>query len=251
MAGPTTAAHGQRARSPAVPPAPTSTGGSPHHAGLDLSAPKAPPPPHAAARRTAGQPYRTSTIPGGLPCLIRLQGLGIRFESLPEVKGIHTPVKILGPVGGITYRPSRRRSASGGGMVCDCRLALALHRAAPFLHQQGVEEVVYSSAYSYRLRPGGRLSQHAMGLALDVHRLRIRGETVSVLTDFVRGQPSCAGKVPPLNQLACALRQAGVFDWVLTPDTDAAHANHFHWDLYCLYRRKFVAQDTPPRPVRD
>jgi hypothetical protein len=193
-------------------------------------------------------PYSSRTLPEGLACLIRLQELGIEYLSLPPLRGVLTPVKVTGTIGGIVYR-----SLSGGPLIGDCRLALALHRGARFLSNLGVREMLFSSAYSYRLMPSGRLSQHAMGLAIDVHRVRVGDEVLDVRKDFLLGlhEEGCAGSSPPLNRIACLLRAWGVFDWVLTPDFDRAHDNHLHLDIYCLHRRRFVPQDAPGVAIDD
>lgn len=180
------------------------------------------------------RPQDPRTIPGGLPCLIRLKELGIDFVSLPPLQGVATPVQIKGPISGISYRPLGRR----GALVCDCRLALALHRAGPYLLNLGVTEMGFSRAYAYSLMPSGRLSQHAMGLAIDIHRVTVQAETLEVKNDFALGLPDgCAQDVPTLNRMACLLRAWGLFDWVLTPDFDRAHYNHFHLDIYDAKRR--------------
>jgi hypothetical protein len=187
------------------------------------------------------EPHDPRTIPGGLACLIRLRALGIEFSSISSLKGVMTPVRVTGAIGGIALR------GMGGGpkpLVCDCRLALALHRAAPYLTNLGVSELRFSNAYSYRLMPSGRLSQHAMGLAIDVHAVRADGALLEVKQDFALAlEDGCAG--PPLNRMACLLRSWGLFDWVLTPDFDRAHYNHFHLDIYDLHRRKHVPKDAP------
>jgi hypothetical protein len=184
-------------------------------------------------------PFRSTTIPGGLGCLIRLRELGVDFVSLSALRGVLTPVRVTGPINGIRYR-----SLGKNGLVGDCRLVLALHRAGPVLLHLGVEEMLFSSAYSYRLMASGKLSQHAMGLAIDVHRVKIKGEILDVKEDFALGlENGCESSSPPLNRLACLLRAWGIFDWVLTPDFDRAHYNHFHLDIYCLYRRRYPVQE--------
>jgi hypothetical protein len=191
--------------------------------------------------------FRSTSIPGGLACLIRLKELGIPHVSLPPQRGVLTPVRITGAINGIAYHAMARLP-----LVCDCRLALALHRAAPYLLQMGVEELHYSSAYSYRLMPSGRLSQHAMGLAIDVHRVKIKGQLYDVQEDFVLGRENnCAADGPPLNRMGCLLRAWGLFDWVLTPDFDRAHRNHFHLDIYCLHRRRYPQKPAPAEVVFD
>jgi hypothetical protein len=219
---------------PAAPALPSSTAASrPALAPL--------PPDHLPA-------HDSRTIPSGLACLIRLRELGIPFVSLPPLRGVLTPVRVAGPVGGIRYLPLGGRAP----LVGDCRLVVALHRAAPYLRNLGVTEVHYSSAYAYRLMPSGRLSQHAMGLAIDVHRVRVGAELLEVRTDFQVGlEDGCAAGSPLLNRMACLLRAWRVFDWVLTPDFDRAHDNHFHLDIYCLYRRRFLPRGAPELAIDD
>jgi hypothetical protein len=214
------------------------------------------PPAAPASRPASSRPalpaqlptFRSSTIPGGLACLIRLRELGVEAASLPAVKGVLTPVRVAGPINGVQLRSLGKRP-----LVADCRLVLALHRAAPYLLQMGVEVLHFSSSYRYSLMPSGRLSQHAMGLAIDVHKVTIHGELYDVEEDFVLGlgADACGGSSPPLNRMACLLRAWGLFDWVLTPDFDRAHRNHFHLDIYCLHRRRFPPKEAPAEVVFD
>jgi hypothetical protein len=200
--------------------------------------------PVAPARLEAHDPR---TIPGGLACLIRLRARGIEFSALPALKGVDTPVKVTGSIGGIAYR------SLGGGpkpLLADCRLVLALDRAAPYLKSLEVRTMHFSNAYSYRLMPSGRLSQHAMGLAIDVHKVTIGEEVLDVQEDYELAlEDGCAG--PPLNRMGCLLRSWGLFDWVLTPDFDAAHRNHFHLDIYDLHRRKHLPKSAPGPAIDD
>jgi hypothetical protein len=222
----------------------------------ELAGPSVEPPAAPASRPASSRPalpaalptFRSTTIPGGLACLIRLRELGVEHASLPALKGVLTPVRVGGPINGI-----RLRSLGRSPLVADCRLVLALHRAAPYLLQMGVEELHFSSSYRYSLMPSGRLSQHAMGLAIDVHKVTISGELLSVEEDFVLGlgADACGGASPPLNRMACLLRAWGLFDWVLTPDFDRAHRNHFHLDIYCLHRRRFPPKEAPAEVVFD
>ena len=56
--------------------------------------------------------------------------------------------------------------------------------------------------------------------------------------DFVmiRGMPTCAAETEPgadafLHELICALKEAGTWNIVLTPNYNADHRDHFHVDL--------------------
>lgn len=201
------------------------------------------------ARAGGERAYRSTTIPGGLACLIRLRELGVPHRHRGPVAGVVTPVEVTGPIDGV-----RLARLAGRPLLCDCRLALALHRAAPTFRAMGVETLHFSSAYRRGRRPGGKLSRHAMGLALDVHRLTVRGEVLSLEAHYEAGldpQDRCASDAPLLNRLACALKARGLFDRVLTPDTDRAHRNHYHLAILSLHRRRFPPRDTPPEAVAD
>ena len=144
-------------------------------------------------------------------------------------------MRVTGPVGGITYRPLGRH-----GLVADCRLVLALHRAAPYLQNLGITELAFSGAYSYRMMPSGRPSRHALGLAIDVHQVQVDAGPLLVDRDFELGvapEQACRRGAPVLNRMACLLKQWGLFDRVLTPDFDRAHYNHLHLAILALRRR--------------
>jgi len=183
--------------------------------------------------------YSTRSLPGGLACLIRLKTLQIPHAHLRQLRGVDTPIRISGPIDGVRFVAMGRLP-----LACDCRLALALHRAVPYLRQLGVSELHFSNAYSYRMMPGGRPSRHAMGLAIDVHRVRAGDQLLTLEQDYELGLPEgCTGAAPLLNRLGCLLLEKGLFDRVLTPDFDRSHYNHFHLAILSLHRRRFVPQD--------
>jgi hypothetical protein len=171
----------------------------------------------------------------------------VRYRSREQVKGILTPVEVLGPLGDIHYRATGRRP-----MLCDCRLALALLRAAPLLSNLGITELHFSNTYRYSRMPSGKLSRHALGLAIDVHRVRTDRDLLRVERDFERGlDDGCQSHRPTLNRMACLLGRWGLFDRILTPDDDQAHYNHFHLAILSLHRRRFPPGDTPSEPEPD
>lgn len=195
-----------------------------------------------------GGRHASNTLPGGLTCLLRLRALGIPHRTdIRGLPGVETPIRLTGPVDGVVLRPTGRRPAD-----CDCRLALALHRAAPLLRAMGVSVLHYSNTLRRGRLPSGRPSRHALGLAIDVHRLTVGDQQLSVEEDFRRGlADGCAPESPVLNRLACRLKAEGYFDRVLSPDTDRAHRNHFHLAILSLHRRRFVPKSTPPAPDTD
>jgi hypothetical protein len=109
---------------------------------------------------------------------------------------------------------------------------VALVELGPELRAVGVTDVRFSGAYVYRTtRSGQRLSLHAHGLAIDIHDVTIQGEKFTVKGDFARGRQGVAqcARLPPINQVACAAGERGLFKELLTPDSDRDHHDHFHF----------------------
>jgi hypothetical protein len=208
----------QGAPAPIAPAMPVLTG-------LD-NALAAPPLLAGATPQPAWQPISITTkdIPAGDRCHALLDATGVSYKKLGQKQGIETPIEVTSEIGDVRYEP-----AAGQSLTCDCRFAVALHRVSPVLKSVGVTRVRFSGAYSYRMSRVGRLSLHAYGLALDVHELVVNGTPLQVRRDFSRGLANgCAADAPPLNQVACRLKAAGVFRELLTPDSNADHWDHFH-----------------------
>jgi hypothetical protein len=109
---------------------------------------------------------RSLAIPDGEACLAMLESRDVAFHQIPSKPGMVTPVAVTGPIGGVRYE-----SAGVTSLVCDCRLAVALDSVAPELRSFGIKEVQHSGAYVFRTTRSGRPSLHALGLAIDVHRI--------------------------------------------------------------------------------
>src|SRR6185436_10447350 len=98
-------------------------------------------------------------------CLGVLRARGVAFSEGPELKGVRTPVTIDGERFSPRLTPRGSRPAQ-----MDCQLAVALVEAAPIFRNLGITQLDYSAAYDYRnRRHSDQLSQHAAGLAIDVH----------------------------------------------------------------------------------
>jgi hypothetical protein len=219
------------------------------------SAPAAPVPVYLGARWSEDAPAPTALFPsprltgkpapegGDLACLVQLGMEGVAFEEGPPLDGVATPVRAVGDViGGLSlryYYPSRMPR------VMDCRLALALARAAPVLRRNGVREIVFASHYRPHEGPLGPegLNFHEQGLAIDVKGFRLaRGTMLWVEHDYEPGlgfvdPSSCLGrpltaKGMLLRKIVCDLDAADVFEAILTPDYDAVHWNHFHFSTF-------------------
>lgn len=224
---------GQAMRVPPLPPAwtaasetsaPGSPLGSDEHEEDDVPSADLAPGPRVSAEADRA----------GLACLRELRRLGIPFRREKPTRGIQTPVVITGPVRGVKY------TAKWGNRptLMDCRFALTLYRVAPAIRASGVNELLYSSFYSYRNVARTRsLSRHALGLAVDVFEVRGPGGLAAeVEKDWikVRGTATdCVGpvrcpKARALRRLACALDKHPHVHLILSPDSDYAHRDHFH-----------------------
>jgi hypothetical protein len=102
--------------------------------------------------------------------------------------------------------------------------------------------IEHYSMYRALSRVGGsdKPSGHAAGRAIDIGRVELGdGRMLSVLTDWknrkANGDPCAkyrddeAGQV--LRDLACDAAQRGLFQVVVTPHHNAAHANHLHLEI--------------------
>ncbi len=178
-------------------------------------------------------------------CLRMLRSLKVPFHKMRKVKGIATPVKIIGNrIGRTVYKPRYTRNV----MVMDCRLALAMRRADEIFRINGIRTVVWSNFYSWRrVAKTGRLSRHALGLAIDIHAFYDkRGRKLDLTRDYETGLGrgrTCEGRAKTrkgrvLRDLACDFDVSNLFESVLTPDYDKGHRNHFHLGIFHPQDRK-------------
>jgi hypothetical protein len=177
-------------------------------------------------------------------CLDALERDGVRFVSAGAVRGIATPIEVVGPVGGV--RLISRKSA-----LMDCQLARTLADAAPAMLELGITGLAFSSTYNYRnVKGSANLSGHAFGLAIDVHQVETTRGLLDVEREYahdrgrwasygrgVRSVSACVGAPATesgrlLRTLACELASRGTFHLVITPDDNHDHRNHLHFESY-------------------
>src|SRR5204863_4237622 len=114
---------------------------------------------------------------------------GVSFVERSSVRGIRTPIEVVGPIRGIRLLSRGKRPA-----LMDCALARALTDAAPLFREAGVTGLSFSAAYDYRPRRGStELSEHAHGLAIDVHAFETTSGRLDVERDFSRAGATSAG----------------------------------------------------------
>ena len=188
-------------------------------------------------------PVRAVFLPGDLQtlnpalsaeeeqCRRELSRLKVGFLPVPPVEGagqcgIDNPVKVTMLSKRIAMRPPA---------VMNCRTALAAARwahrdlapAARRRYASNVREIRHMSAYSCRrIRGSGRLSEHGRGNALDIGSIKLaNGHVIDVARPgFFSFREKSFLKA--IRKGACEH-----FTTVLGPGSDAAHADHFHFDL--------------------
>jgi hypothetical protein len=174
--------------------------------------------------------------------LARLAGDGARCRSLLAGADLrHAPIADRDNGGGCFFKDAVQFSGTGisygGNLILTCRMAVAmamferhvLQPAAQAHFQQPVVGLQHFGSYACRNvygRKTGRLSQHAWANAIDIAAFRLRdGRIVSVAQDW-QGTGAGAQFLRQTRQGACRF-----FKVVLSPDYNAAHRDHFHFDL--------------------
>ena len=131
-------------------------------------------------------------------------------------------------VGEVTFSaPARLRCQMVG--VTDTWIAKILQPAARSAFGERVVKLRIVASYACRGRdnkPGAKISEHAFGNALDVSAFTLEsGRVVEVENGWVSG----GNESSFLKQVHG--RSCGPFSTVLGPEANAAHRNHFHFDL--------------------
>lgn len=178
-------------------------------------------------------------------CHALLGSLGIDYEDASDeggsVAAIEQPVRLRGSLGALTVRPHGGDPRSIHAIL-DCRLVVALYEWGPTLRDAGFVGIEHVSVF----RPGAIVasshhpSGHSHALAIDALRfVRPDGTTFSVLDDWVartRGADPCGTYDEPseahaLREAICAGASAELFEVIVTPHHDDAHANHVHLEV--------------------
>ncbi len=177
-------------------------------------------------------------------CQQKLLARGVGFSPLPDPKGIPKGgtkpacfipnfLSVDADILGVGFRASSQ-SGSKLKMKMNCEFAHAVADMAELLAKKGVVEVVHYGTYNCRYISGTKtLSQHSFANALDVAGLKTKdGAYHSVLKDWEKGvakPKTTSGQL--LRWFADTMYAKHVFNIILTPEYNAAHANHFHVDM--------------------
>lgn len=168
-------------------------------------------------------------------------------HATPPFSGVRTPIRLAAPLHGVAVHasvPVTERPTSTLEIL-DARLALALDDFCALLARHGIVELVHYDMY----RPPGETARdeqarirHPAGLAIDVGAFRKRdGTRLDVGRDWPSniGAKTCGdGAVEPwsneareLVSIVCEAADERLFHFELTPNCDAAHADHVHLEL--------------------
>lgn len=176
-------------------------------------------------------------------CRAAAQKLGAAATSAGRAaSGVATPMRVAGTIGSVRFITPPKSVPYG---VMDCRLVVLLEPFAKVLAEHGVTAVHIGSSYRPHARLAGKRkpSQHSYGLALDIMALTFKdGATLELGRDWqgAIGEPVCGPEAKlerptpaavRLRDVACAVARAGLFHRILTPNYNAAHASHFHFDI--------------------
>jgi hypothetical protein len=164
-------------------------------------------------------------------CLSTLKAADVRYTPLPNQSfggGCHT-------IDTVKLMSFATEATNLGAMTCPLAANFtawakyAVRPAAKLYLKSDVVRIETMGTYSCRNINGGRsgrLSEHATGNAVDVAAFILKdGRRVSVLNGW-NGKDDERAFLRRLHQSACKR-----FKTVLSPNYNAAHANHFHLDM--------------------
>lgn len=176
--------------------------------------------------------FKLWRISGDYPaCIAALRRSGADFSEVP----VHTETLEPGCELRDTVLISKFSQAviAPEEMRCDIALRLYLHERhdiqplARKYFSVGVSRLHHLGSYSCRkIRGGRRMSQHATANAFDLAGYRLAdGRDITLKNGWKAGGAKSAF-LRELHTRACL-----VFNLVLSPDFNAGHAGHFHFDM--------------------
>lgn len=180
--------------------------------------------------------------------LAELRRRGIAFEEEASAHGVVAPIRLAGPLHGVTIHSSLPRDQwkTTPFEILDARLALALDDFAAVLANHDVTEVIHFTMYRPNddVREGTNevRTRHPGGMAIDVGGLRKRsGAMLTVESHWPPGigERTCgpkARRLPgrrgrELSSIVCEAKDLRLFHVILTPHFNRAHRDHVHLEI--------------------
>ena len=166
-----------------------------------------------------------------LACRERLQHLGVTFKPVERIAsgacGIEAPVAVSGLAHGVEVSPTVTMTCEGAEMLARW-VGEAVGAVAQAELGGTVSRVGAADSYSCRNRnqaASGRMSEHALGHAVDIASLTIAGRIVPMSEPIGANADETAFRAA-IRRSACSY-----FTTVLGPGSDAAHKDHMHLDV--------------------
>jgi len=177
----------------------------------------------------------------------------LKAHKIPHVRAagaakIAQPIIVTGPIEGVDFdtgRPYAQRTAATGDAI-DCRLAVALVDLAKVVKKHSITTVMVKSFH----RPNQKIDspsaplRHRVGFAIDIAGFKTKsGDVWNVQKDFHGkiGTATCgtnASKPNPDTKVSrelwavfCQIVATESFDSGISPNYNAAHFDHVHFDL--------------------
>ena len=177
----------------------------------------------------------------GCRAALRAQGASFTAYSGEHHDEIRNDGLLLnGPLNGVRFEHAGSNPLYS---ALDCRLALALLAWTPTLREFGVTRIQHMSTFRPNSRVAGtdRASGHSRALAIDLRYVEFEdGTRLDVLSDWSsreRGAPPCThppdeqGPSAVLRRIVCRAITDELFQVVVSPHHNDAHANHVHLEV--------------------
>lgn len=168
-------------------------------------------------------------------------------EGTNAICTVEDPVRVSGPIGGVTYRYFSSQTPSAMNMACP--LVRSLLRLGDVLQEYNIRELLHIGTYNCRTISGRTtLSKHSFGMAIDIYGFVDNQGREYILEDHwehdTENPTSFEAQV--IYEIAQRMYEERIFNIILTPNYNAAHDNHFHVDL--TEGSWFIGYDTDEQP---
>lgn len=187
----------------------------------------------AKSRSTGSRAIRVSQPAiSASACEQQLRSLNVEFSRLSDFRnakgcGIRDGVEIS-RIGATQFKPTAKLNCATA--LQTAKWMQTVQQAAFRHYGKPVDRLTHYSAYSCRFRKRGKLSEHASGNALDVAEIYIGDFKTTVLKHWLNNGTAIGAKASAFWKEITAT-SCRHFDLVLSPVSNAAHANHLHLDL--------------------
>jgi hypothetical protein len=167
----------------------------------------------------------------GPSCIIDLAYRGVAFDRVADSAksggcGVETAISLRSEPTAELNRPVQLSCAAARQLAL--WVETVVQPAAQRTFGQRVKQITHYGGYACRGRTSNRsrLSEHAFGKAIDIAAFQLEdGQQVSVLKDWSDG----GAKQRFLREITAG--SCRLFSVVLTPNSNADHANHLHLDI--------------------